>query len=206
MMCGPALRLLATPLPLLQTTKCKLSIYMMRDLKDLLCFNSMIWLSGLGKYVSIPRFETGRFTQVIILSIQPVGSQITSGVQLAGHNWNLWRGPNQNWEVLSFVSQDGDITDFNADLNDFFSKRLAFFRFSPADAVLTFELFPEYLTQNQGMPSSQVRFRISISGGTSADFISTSSCTMQYVQAIQAGTEPFTGSASLSTTAYSVSI
>ena len=53
-------------------------------------------------------------------SIQPVGSQIQSGIPLAGHTWNLWRGPNANWQVLSFVSADGDITDFNADLKDFF--------------------------------------------------------------------------------------
>jgi len=104
-------------------------------------YEIMIWLSGLG-------------------GIQPVGSQVTTGINLAGHNWNLWRGPNQNWEVLSFVTQDGDITDFSADLNDFF----------------------KYLVQNQGMASSQ------------------------YVQAIQAGTEPFTGSANLQTNAYSVSI
>lgn len=53
-------------------------------------------------------------------SIQPVGSQITTGISLAGHNWNLWSGPNANWQVLSFVSQDGDITNFTADLNEFF--------------------------------------------------------------------------------------
>ena len=67
------------------------------------------------------------FVLVLVLAIvtnnqriQPVGSQTTTGISLAGHTWNLWKGPNSNWEVLSFVSQDGDITDFSADLNDFF--------------------------------------------------------------------------------------
>lgn len=55
-------------------------------------------------------------------SIQPVGSQITNATEIAGHTWNLWKGPNANWEVLSFVSATGDLTDFNVDLNDFFSK------------------------------------------------------------------------------------
>ncbi|KAF9010094.1 endocellulase [Cyathus striatus] len=64
-------------------------------------FEIMIWLSGLG-------------------GIQPVGSQKTTGIKLANHTWSLWRGPNANWQVLSFVSQDGDIKNFNADLKDFF--------------------------------------------------------------------------------------
>ena len=67
--------------------------------------------------------------------IQPVGSQILSGLNIAGHNWNLWKGPNSNWQVLSFVSSTGDITNFNADLKDFFN----------------------YLVQSQGVSSSQVR-------------------------------------------------
>ena len=71
-------------------------------------------------------------------SIQPVGSQILSGLNIAGHNWNLWKGPNSNWEVFSFVSANGDITDFNADLKDFF----------------------DYLVQNQGVAGTQVSFRL----------------------------------------------
>ncbi|EJD05344.1 endocellulase [Fomitiporia mediterranea MF3/22] len=86
-------------------------------------YEIMIWLSGKG-------------------GIQPVGSQSVTGINLAGHNWNLWKGPNSNWEVLSFVSADGDITDFNADLNEFFT----------------------YLTENQGVSPSQ--FLQSIQTGT----------------------------------------
>ncbi|KAI0345508.1 endocellulase [Trametopsis cervina] len=77
-------------------------------------YEIMIWLSGLG-------------------GIQPVGSQILSGLNIAGHTWNLWKGPNANWQVLSFVSASGDITNFNADLNAFFT----------------------YLVQSQGVASSQ---------------------------------------------------
>ncbi len=54
--------------------------------------------------------------------IQPVGSQILSNIQISGHSWNLWKGPNANWQVLSFVSASGEIHDFEVDLNDFFSK------------------------------------------------------------------------------------
>ena len=53
-------------------------------------------------------------------SIQPVGSQIDSGVSVAGYSWNLWSGPNSNWQTISFVSADGNINDFSADLNEFF--------------------------------------------------------------------------------------
>lgn len=104
-------------------------------------FEIMIWLSGKG-------------------GIQPVGSQILSGLQIGGYTWNLWKGPNANWEVLSFVSANGDITNFNADLNDFFT----------------------YLVSSQGVSSSQ------------------------FVQAIQTGTEPFTGNATLNIESFSVAI
>ncbi|KAJ7876122.1 endoglucanase [Mycena olivaceomarginata] len=65
-------------------------------------YEIMIWLSGLG-------------------GIQPVGSQITTGTVVANHTWNLWKGPNANWEVLSFVSAAGDLNSFDVDLNDFFT-------------------------------------------------------------------------------------
>ena len=72
---------------------------------------------------------------ILLRSIQPVGSKILSGLSVAGHTWDLWKGPNSNWQVLSFVSSTGDITNFNADLKDFFN----------------------YLVQSQGVSSSQVR-------------------------------------------------
>ncbi|KAK0459104.1 endocellulase [Desarmillaria tabescens] len=103
-------------------------------------YEIMIWLSGVG-------------------GIQPVGSQIATNVNVAGHSWNVWRGPNANWQVISFVSPT-EIHNFNVDLKDFFN----------------------YLVAQQGVSSSQ------------------------YVQAIQAGTEPFTGNAQLMTTSYSVSL
>jgi len=77
-------------------------------------YEIMIWLSGLG-------------------GIQPVGSQILSNVQIGGYLWNLWKGPNANWQVLSFVSANGEIRNFNVDLNLFF----------------------QYLVQNQGVSSTQ---------------------------------------------------
>ncbi|KAL5477013.1 hypothetical protein ACEPAI_3200 [Sanghuangporus weigelae] len=86
-------------------------------------YEIMIWLSGKG-------------------GVQPVGSPVISAVSLAGHNWDLWRGPNQNWEVLSFVILDGDEQAFNADLNEFI----------------------RYLIENQGMSSSQ--YLHSIQAGT----------------------------------------
>ncbi|KAJ7099524.1 endocellulase [Mycena belliarum] len=88
-------------------------------------FEIMIWLSGLG-------------------GIQPVGSQITTGTVVAGHTWNLWKGPNGNWEVLSFVSATGDLNSFDVDLNDFFT----------------------YLIEEQGVASTQ--FVQSIQAGTEA--------------------------------------
>ncbi|CAL1713758.1 unnamed protein product [Somion occarium] len=104
-------------------------------------FEIMIWLSGLG-------------------GIQPVGSQILSNLQIAGHSWNLWKGPNANWQVLSFVSANGEVRDFDVDLNEFF----------------------KYLIAEQGVASTQ------------------------FLQAIQTGTEPFVGSASLLIENFSVDV
>ncbi|KIY73277.1 glycoside hydrolase family 12 protein [Cylindrobasidium torrendii FP15055 ss-10] len=103
-------------------------------------YEFMIWLAKLG-------------------GIQPVGSRIASNVQVAGYNWEIWRGPNTNWQVISFFTTDL-IKNFQVDLTDFF----------------------DYLIANQSVSSSQ------------------------YLQSIQAGTEPFTGSANLVTSQYSVSI
>ncbi|KII95623.1 glycoside hydrolase family 12 protein [Plicaturopsis crispa FD-325 SS-3] len=69
-------------------------------------YEIMIWLSGLG-------------------GIQPVGHQITTATEVANHTWNLWTGPNANWQVYSFVSSTGNINDFSADLNDFFKYLVA---------------------------------------------------------------------------------
>ena len=101
-------------------------------------YYSMIWLSGKGGFVTI---YTAIFIAIdtVHYSIQPVGSQITTATPVAGHTWNLWKGkhrsifrpdsvlkcvryvgPNSNWEVFSFVSSTGDLTDFSADLKDFF--------------------------------------------------------------------------------------
>jgi len=64
-------------------------------------YEIMIWLSGLG-------------------GIQPVGSLNKSSVSLAGYTWNIWTGTNSNWEVISFVSANGNINSFSEDLNTFF--------------------------------------------------------------------------------------
>ena len=39
--------------------------------------------------------------------------------RLTSHTWKLWKDANSNWEVLLFMSEDGDITEFDADLKEF---------------------------------------------------------------------------------------
>ncbi|KAF9467948.1 endocellulase [Collybia nuda] len=104
-------------------------------------YELMVWLAGMDK-------------------VQPLGVVVTSNISLAGYTWNLWKGAHKTWQVLSFVSAEGELSAFNADLNEF----------------LTF------LVENQGFNSSQ------------------------YIQAIQAGTEPFTGAATLVTSKYTLEI
>ncbi|KAI0800182.1 concanavalin A-like lectin/glucanase domain-containing protein [Fomes fomentarius] len=92
--------------------------------------------------------------------VSGIGGVVAPNLQLGGHTWNLRHGPNGNWDVFSFITAEGDITDFDADLNDFF----------------------QYLVNQQGVAKTQ------------------------YIQAIQAGTEPFTGTADLVSTHFSVNV
>ncbi|KLU82945.1 endoglucanase-1 [Magnaporthiopsis poae ATCC 64411] len=64
--------------------------------------------------------------------IQPIGSQIGTA-NVAGRNWQLWTGMNGNMRVYSFVTTQGAIGSFNADIKAFFN----------------------YLQQNQGFPASR---------------------------------------------------
>ncbi|KAH9889891.1 concanavalin A-like lectin/glucanase domain-containing protein [Cubamyces lactineus] len=104
-------------------------------------YEIMIWLSDRG-------------------GVGGIGNVVAPNIKIGGHTWNLKYGPNSNWNVFSFITAEGDITDFDADLNDFF----------------------QYLINNQGVAKTQ------------------------YLQAIQTGTEPFTGSANLVINNFSVSV
>lgn len=112
--------------------------------------------------------------------VSGIGGVVESNLQLGGHVWNLHHGPNGNWDVFSFITAEGDITDFNVDLNDFF--RTSRLNVSILCSPFTLRAFTEYLVNKQGVAKTQ------------------------YIQAIQAGTEPFTGTADLVTTHFSVDV
>ena len=65
---------------------------------------------------------------------------------LAGHSWSLYKGPNGDTTVFSFVASS-EITDFSGDIKDFF----------------------DYLTSNEGLSSSQ--YLISIGAGMSSQTV-----------------------------------
>jgi hypothetical protein len=60
----------------------------------------------------------------------PTGGVIASNLQIANRTWSLHGGTAQTWHVFSFVNAQAnddppyggrfDITEFNADLNEFF--------------------------------------------------------------------------------------
>ncbi|KAI0775593.1 concanavalin A-like lectin/glucanase domain-containing protein [Trametes elegans] len=104
-------------------------------------YEIMIWLSNRG-------------------SVGGIGNVVADNLELGGHKWTLKHGPNANWDVFSFITAEGDITDFDADLNDFF----------------------QYLVNKQGVAKTQ------------------------YLQAVQVGTEPFTGNAELVISNFSVDV
>ncbi|TLD28628.1 hypothetical protein PspLS_03627, partial [Pyricularia sp. CBS 133598] len=64
--------------------------------------------------------------------VQPIGNQI-GNANVGGRNWQLWSGLNNGMRVYSFVTTQGAITSFNADIKQFFT----------------------YLQQSQGFPANQ---------------------------------------------------
>ncbi|KIM59267.1 glycoside hydrolase family 12 protein [Scleroderma citrinum Foug A] len=64
-------------------------------------FEIMIWLSAKG-------------------GVSPLGSLKNSAVSIASHTWDVYAGPIDNWETISFVTREGDLTNFNDDLAPFF--------------------------------------------------------------------------------------
>ncbi|KAG6008090.1 hypothetical protein E4U21_004971 [Claviceps maximensis] len=80
-------------------------------------YEIMVWLAALGG--AAPISTTGR---------TPIAT-----VQIAGSAWHLFKGPNGDTTVFSFVAA-GNINNFNGDLNLFF----------------------KYLTSSQGVPTSSV--------------------------------------------------
>lgn len=105
----------------------------------------------------------------------PLGSQVASDISVGGYTWNLYEGPNTYWETISFVTTEGNLNNFSSDLKDFF----------------------DYLVANYGVSDSDV----SDSNGSD---VSSWLSSEQYLQAVESGTEPFTGSATLYTSSFYV--
>lgn len=159
----------------------------------------MIWLSGLGGWVSFR--SAPRLLSYTLYSIQPVGHQILSGLNIAGHTWNLWSGPNSNWQVFSFVISSGEVRNFNADLNEFFGKPTL----APSHRAHVSDIL---LSQNTLSRTKGSRQHRSVCSNVTHDTYQLSDALIftQFLQAIQTGTEPFVGSASLLTESFSVSV
>ena len=131
--------------------------------------------------MSFPRLPAIKYL-LSSCSIGGIGNTVAQNLQLGGHTWTLKHGPNSNWDVFSFITAEGDINNFNADLNDFFrafsSSSISAYMRSLTHLLLR----AEYLINEQGVAKTQ------------------------YLQVLQSGTEPFTGSADLVITNYSVDV
>lgn len=117
-----------------------------------------------------------------------------TGISLAGHTWNLWSGPNSNWKVFSFVSASGDINTFSADLNVFFRKFVSGYH----------DIFS--VKNREQNTSSNTRESLDLKYVSRVLINISTNTAVQYVQSIQSGTEPFTGSANLVISSYSVAL
>ncbi|KZW03267.1 concanavalin A-like lectin/glucanase [Exidia glandulosa HHB12029] len=129
-------------------------------------FEIMIWLSGRG-------------------GISPVGSQITTATPIAGHAWNLWSGPNANWHVFSFVSSTGDITNFNADLMEFFKYLIANQGVSASQYLQSIQSGTEPFTGNANLMIST--YSVSVTTGASAPAPPTTTATIPETTATATG-------------------
>ncbi|KAJ7681534.1 glycoside hydrolase family 12 protein [Mycena olivaceomarginata] len=115
-----------------------------------------LWLSATAGTTGASASST--YEVMVWLKLLPLVLQ-SETVSINGISWRLYRGTVKTWTIFSFVAPS-EVTNYNSDLKPFFT----------------------YLTQNQGVPSSQ------------------------FLVQVQAGTEPFVGSATLSTLSYSMSI
>lgn len=118
----------------------------------------MIWLSQRGGCVPTKHHYASdtNFLTCPRFSVGGIGNVVAQNLRVGGHTWTLKHGPNSNWDVFSFITAEGDITDFRADLADFF-------RASPSPATTQLNTQPttpyastEYLVDQQGVAKTQV--------------------------------------------------
>lgn len=97
---------------------------------------------------------------------------VASNVNIAGHTWNLYSGSNGANNVFSFLPTSGTITSFSGDIVQFLNVSSLTFGITRTSNA---NVLQQYLTQHEGVSTSQ------------------------YLVTAQAGTEPTTGSATLTT-------
>ncbi|KDN46398.1 hypothetical protein RSAG8_04342, partial [Rhizoctonia solani AG-8 WAC10335] len=138
----------------------------------------------------------------------PAGSQIATA-NIGGLGWKLFKGKVGTWEVYSFVA-NSELHNYHADLKHFFTgpagSQIATVNIGGLGWKLfkgkvgTWEVYS--FVANSELHNYHADLKhfftyLSQSQGVSLD---------QYLVALQAGTEPFVGSGTLTTTAYSAAI
>lgn len=112
---------------------------------------------------------------------QPV--PVASSISLGGHTWNLYSGSNGANNVFSFLPTSGTVTNLNTDIFPFLQVCNSLpYASIPGWLISLQRPLLQYLVQHEGVSSSQ------------------------YLTTAQAGTEATSGNATLTTTAYSLSI
>lgn len=99
-----------------------------------------IWV---GTTPDDPGSSTTTFEIMIWVSTEggagPLGSEVASNISVGGYTWNLYEGPNTNWETISFVTAQGNLYDFSADLKEFFDYLIANRNVSASDYLQSVE-------------------------------------------------------------------
>ncbi|MBX6371953.1 MAG: cellulose binding domain-containing protein [Acidothermus sp.] len=97
--------------------------------------------------------------------VQPFGSQTATGVNVAGHTWNVWQGQQTSWKIISYVLTPGATSISNLDLKAIMLDAAARGSLNTSDYLIDVEAGFEIWQGGQGLASNS--FSVSVSAGSS---------------------------------------
>lgn len=85
---------------------------------------------------------------------------VASGVNLAGHTWNLYKGSNNIQVVYSFVVNGGPVTAFQGDIRTFFTYLIQHQGFDPDQFLVTAQAGTEPFQGRNAKMTNNFKLRI----------------------------------------------
>jgi len=97
--------------------------------------------------------------------VQPFGSQTATGVNVAGHTWNVWQGNQTSWKIISYVLSPGATSISNLDIKALMDDASARGSLDESNYLLDSEAGFEIWQGGQGLASNSYTFNVTTGGG-----------------------------------------